>query len=91
MRNKTQAMEIEDPMRSMTSIARSCECESAFVAWRGAIVSFTGAVVGFRGAMVTFEAIVSFVQGKKAFSNVIVARQDASLPLRSRRELGLSL
>jgi hypothetical protein len=91
MRNKTQAMEMDDPMRSMTSMARSCECESAFMGWRGAIVSFTGAVVAFRGAMVTFEAIVSFVQGKKAFSNVIVASQDASLSLHSRREFELSL
>jgi hypothetical protein len=74
MRNKTQAIEMDDPMRSVTSMVRSCERESAFVAWRGAIVSFTVAVVGSRGAMVTFEAIVSFVQGKKAFSNVIVAR-----------------
>jgi hypothetical protein len=73
MRNKTQAIEMDDPMRSVTSMVRSCERESAFVAWRGAIVSFTVAV-GSRGAMVTFEAIVSFVQGKKAFSNVIVAR-----------------
>ena len=82
---------MDDPVRSMTSMARSCECESAFVTWEGATVSFRGEVVGLRGVIVMFEAIVLFIQGKKAFSNVIVARQGTSFSLCSCRELELSL
>jgi hypothetical protein len=72
MRNRTQAMEIDDPIRSMTSIAKSWDCERSFATLAGAVDSFGVVSVEFRDVIVLFDVVVLFVQGKVGISNPIV-------------------
>jgi hypothetical protein len=65
-------MEIDDPIRSMTSIAKSWDCEKSFAMLVGAVDSFGAVSVEFRDVIVLFDVVVLFAQGKVGISNPIV-------------------